>query len=125
MSRFRSAENIFCYGKLRRSDYLPCGEAKDDQQLERGALSEESSSDEESANYEAHRWAELKERDPRYRDESSSDSDDSNEQMPSDYGEDDAERYGNNSAVVGCREHGAVHDAAIMSVLQNLEDESD
>ena len=38
-SRFKSRSGCYLYGKLRRSDFLPVGEEKEDEVLERGYLS--------------------------------------------------------------------------------------
>ena len=39
ISRFRSRRGCFLYGKLRQTDFLPVGEEKEDEVLERGYLS--------------------------------------------------------------------------------------
>jgi len=46
VSRFKSREGCFLYGKLRQTDFLPVGEGIDSEILERGVLSETSDSDE-------------------------------------------------------------------------------
>ena len=46
VSRFKSRLGCFLYGKLRRTDFLPVGEDKDDEVLERGVDSETSDEDE-------------------------------------------------------------------------------
>ena len=54
VSRFKTRAGVFLYGKLRRTDFLPVGEEKEDEVLERGWESL-SSSDEErgiAARYE-------------------------------------------------------------------------
>ena len=38
-SRFRERAGVYLYGKLRRTDFLPVGEEKEDEVLERGYLS--------------------------------------------------------------------------------------
>ena len=50
-SRFKSRAGCFLYGKLRRSDFLPVGEEKPDEVLERGYYSV-SSDDEEGRGIE-------------------------------------------------------------------------
>ena len=45
-SRFKSRRGCYLYGKLRRSDFLPVGEEKEDEVLERGYESLDSSDDE-------------------------------------------------------------------------------
>ena len=45
VSRFRHRSGLYLFGRLRRSDFLPVGDARTDEVIERGALSE--SSDEE------------------------------------------------------------------------------
>ena len=47
VSRFKSREGCFLYGKLRQSDFLPVGEGTESEILERGVLSETSDSDEQ------------------------------------------------------------------------------
>ena len=47
VSRFKSREGCFLYGKLRQSDFLPVGEGTESEVLERGVLSETSDSDEQ------------------------------------------------------------------------------
>ena len=46
VSRFKTRAGCFLYGKLRVTDFLPVGEAKDDELLERGVQSETSDEDE-------------------------------------------------------------------------------
>ena len=45
VSRFQSREGCYLYGKLRRSDFLPVGEEREDEVLERGYLSLSSDDD--------------------------------------------------------------------------------
>ena len=47
VSRFRTRLGCYLYGKLRRTDFLPVGEEQADEVLQRGALSEDLSSDDE------------------------------------------------------------------------------
>ena len=47
VSRFKSREGCFLYGKLRQTDFLPVGEEKDSEIIERGVYSESDDSDEE------------------------------------------------------------------------------
>ena len=47
VSRFRTRLGCYLYGKLRRTDFLPVGEEQADEVLQRGAMSEDLSSDEE------------------------------------------------------------------------------
>ena len=47
VSRFKSREGCFLYGKLRQSDFLPVGEDLDSEVLERGVLSETTDSEDE------------------------------------------------------------------------------
>jgi hypothetical protein len=46
VSRFKSRLGCFLYGKLRRTDFLPVGDVKDDEVFERGVDSETSDEDE-------------------------------------------------------------------------------
>ena len=46
MSRFRTRAGCFLYGKLRQTDFLPVGDEKEDEVLERGVESETSDEDE-------------------------------------------------------------------------------
>ena len=46
VSRFKSREGCFLYGKLRQTDFLPVGEGKDSEILERGVLSDSTDSEE-------------------------------------------------------------------------------
>ena len=45
VSRFKSREGCFLYGKLRQSDFLPVGEDLDSEVLDRGVLSETTDSE--------------------------------------------------------------------------------
>ena len=47
VSRFKSREGCFLYGKLRQTDFLPVGEGTDTEVLERGIYSETSDSEEQ------------------------------------------------------------------------------
>ena len=47
VSRFKSREGCFLYGKLRQTDFLPVGEEKDSEIIERGLFSESDDSDKE------------------------------------------------------------------------------
>ena len=47
VSRFKSRAGVHLYGKLRRTDFLPVGEEKEDEVLERGWDSTNTSDDEE------------------------------------------------------------------------------
>ena len=47
VSRFKSREGCFLYGKLRQTDFLPVGEGTDSEILERGVLSETSDTDDQ------------------------------------------------------------------------------
>ena len=47
VSRFKSKEGCFLYGKLRQTDFLPVGEGTEAEITERGVLSESADSDEE------------------------------------------------------------------------------
>ena len=46
VSRFRSKDGCFLYGKLRRTDFLPVGPDQDDEVSERGIYSETSDEEE-------------------------------------------------------------------------------
>ena len=47
VSRFKSRAGVYLYGKLRRTDFLPVGEEKEDEVLERGYSSANTSEDED------------------------------------------------------------------------------
>ena len=47
VSRFKSRAGVYLYGKLRRTDFLPVGEEKEDEVLERGWSSANTSEDED------------------------------------------------------------------------------
>ena len=47
VSRFKSREGCFLYGKLRLTDFLPVGEGNDSEILERGVMSQTTDSDEQ------------------------------------------------------------------------------
>ena len=47
VSRFKSREGCFLFGKLRQTDFLPVGEGKESEILDRGVLSESTDSEEE------------------------------------------------------------------------------
>ena len=51
VSRFKSREGCFLYGKLKQTDFLPVGEGMESEILERGVLSETSDSDEADIEY--------------------------------------------------------------------------
>ena len=51
VSRFKSREGCFLYGKLRQTDFLPVGEGIESEIIERGVLSETSDSDEEGIEF--------------------------------------------------------------------------
>ena len=51
VSRFKSREGCFLYGKLRQTDFLPVGEGIESEILERGVLSETSDSDEQGIEF--------------------------------------------------------------------------
>ena len=51
VSRFKSREGCFLYGKLRQTDFLPVGEEDEADILERGVLSESSDSDDEGREF--------------------------------------------------------------------------
>ena len=46
-SRFRTRRGCYLYGRIRRTDFLPVGEEREDEVLERGYHSEDSSDDED------------------------------------------------------------------------------
>ena len=46
VSRFKSRDGCFLYGKLRQTDFLPVGEGKESEILERGVLSDTTDSEE-------------------------------------------------------------------------------
>ena len=46
VSRFKTRAGVHVFGKLRRTDFLPVGDEKEDEVLERGILSETSDEDE-------------------------------------------------------------------------------
>ena len=45
MSRFTTKQGCYLYGKLRRTDFLPIGDEREDEVLERGLLSASSDSE--------------------------------------------------------------------------------
>ena len=49
VSRFKSRAGVHLYGKLRRTDFLPVGDDRDDEVLERGYSSANTSDDEEKS----------------------------------------------------------------------------
>ena len=51
VSRFKTRDGCFLYGKLRQTDFLPVGEGIDSEILERGVLSETTDSDEEGMEF--------------------------------------------------------------------------
>ena len=46
-SRFKTRAGVHLYGKMRTSDFLPVGEEKESEQLQRGVMSQDSGSDSE------------------------------------------------------------------------------
>ena len=51
VSRFKSREGCFLYGKLRQTDFLPVGEDLVSEVLDRGVLSETTDSEDEGREY--------------------------------------------------------------------------
>ena len=51
VSRFKSRQGCFLYGKLRQTDILPVGEDMDSEILDRGVLSETSDTEDEGREY--------------------------------------------------------------------------
>ena len=51
VSRFKSREGCFLYGKLRQTDFLPVGEDLDSEILDRGVLSETTDTEDEGREY--------------------------------------------------------------------------
>ena len=49
MSRFKTKHGCYLYGKLRRTDFLPVGDEREDEVLERGVLLASSASDSEGS----------------------------------------------------------------------------
>ena len=47
VSRFKTRDGCFLYGKLRQTDFLPVGEGMDSEVLERGVLSDTTDSDDQ------------------------------------------------------------------------------
>ena len=51
VSRFKSREGCFLYGRLRQTDFLPVGEDKESELTERGILSESTDSEDDGLEF--------------------------------------------------------------------------